>query len=103
MFSNLSKGSILYGLETKGDMKFFTAPIESVSLPRPKNYNSTFGQIPEFVIDIVTIVNGERREFKQVPTNTTIADLALTPLYWQTTRTLLSIMSGTPVRMIKQQ
>ena len=74
MFSNLSKGSILYGLETKGDMKFFTAPVESVSMPRAKNFNPTFGQIPELVVDIVAIVNGERREFKQVPNNSTLAD-----------------------------
>lgn len=74
MFSNLSKGSILYGLETKGDMNYFTAPIESISIPRAKNFNPTFGQIPELVIDIVAIVNGERREFRQVPSNTTIAD-----------------------------
>lgn len=74
MFSNLSKGSVLYGLETKGDMKFFTAPVESVSLPRPKNFNPTFGQIPEMVIDVVAMVNGERQEFKQVPSNSTIAD-----------------------------
>ena len=53
MFSNLSKGSVLYGLETKGGIKFFTAPIESVSFPRPKGINTTFGQLPEMVVDIV--------------------------------------------------
>lgn len=74
MFSNLSKGSVLYGLETKGDMKFFTAPVESITLPRPKNFNPTFGQIPEMVVDVVAVVNGERREFKQIPSNSTIAD-----------------------------
>ena len=74
MFSKLSKGSVLYGLDTKGDMNYFTAPVESVSMPRTKSFNPTFGQIPELVIDIVATVNGERREFKQVPSNTTIAD-----------------------------
>lgn len=74
MFSNLSKGSVLYGLETKGDLKFFTAPIESVSFPRPKGINTTFGQLPEMVVDIVANVNGERREYKQVPSNSAIAD-----------------------------
>ena len=74
MFSNLSKGSVLYGLETKGDMKFFTAPVESVSIPRAKNFNPTFGQIPELVVDIVANVDGERREFRQVPSGNTIAD-----------------------------
>lgn len=74
MFSNLTQGSILYGLETKGDIKLFTAPINSVSLPRPRFVNNTFGQIPETVVDIVATVNGERREFKQVPGNTAIAN-----------------------------
>ena len=74
MFSNLSKGSVLYVLDTKGDMNYFTAPIESISLPRTKSFNPTFGQIPELVVDIIASVNGDRREFKQVPSNTTIAD-----------------------------
>ena len=74
MFSNLSQGSIIYGIETKGELKLFTAPIESISFPRPKSINPTFGQLPEMVIDIVANVNGERREFKQVPSNTAIAD-----------------------------
>lgn len=74
MFSNLSKGSVLYGYETKGEMKLFTAPIESVSFPRTKSINTTFGQLPETVVDIVAVVNGERREFKQVPSNSAIAD-----------------------------
>lgn len=74
MFSNLSKGSVLYGLDTKGDMQFFAAPVESVSMPRTKSFNPTFGQMPELVIDIVATVNGERREFRQLPHNNTIAD-----------------------------
>lgn len=74
MFSNLSKGSTLHGLETKGDMKYFTAPIESITLPYPKYKNSTFGQMPEMVLDIVANVNGERREYRQVPSNSAIAD-----------------------------
>ena len=74
MFSNLSKGSVLYGLDTKGDMRFFTAPVESVSVPRAKNFNPTFGQMPELVVDIIANVDGERREFKQVPSNSTLAD-----------------------------
>lgn len=74
MFSNLSKGSILYGLDTKGEIKLFSAPIDSVTLPRPRYVNNTFGQIPEMVVDIVATVNEERREFKQVPSNNAIAD-----------------------------
>jgi hypothetical protein len=75
MFSNLSKGSVLYGLDTKGEAKLFTATVESVSFPRPRfNTQNTFGQLPETVVDIVVTINGERREFKQVPSNNAIAD-----------------------------
>lgn len=74
MFSNLTNGSIIYGLETKDGIKPFTAPIISVSLPRPRFVNNTFGQLPETVVDIIATVNGEKREFKQVPGNTAIAN-----------------------------
>lgn len=74
MFSNLAQGSILYGLETKDELKVFTAPITNVSLPRPLLTNNTFGQLPPTVIDITATVNGEKREFKQVPGNTSIAN-----------------------------
>jgi predicted nucleic acid-binding Zn-ribbon protein len=74
MFSNLSKGSILYGFDTKGGVKMFTASVESVSMPRPKYVQNTFGQLPEMVVDIVANINGERREFKQVPSSNAIAD-----------------------------
>lgn len=74
MFSNLSKGSILYGLDTKGGVKMFTATVDSVSMPRPKYVQNTFGQMPEMVVDVVVTINGERREFKQVPSNNAIAD-----------------------------
>ena len=47
----------------------------AVTFPRPRfNTQNTFGQIPETVVDIVANVNGERREFKQVPSNNAIAD-----------------------------
>ena len=74
MFQNLSKGSVLYGLETKDDMKYFTAPVEHVTMPFPKYKNSTFGQLPEMVVDITATVDGERREYKQIPSNSAIAD-----------------------------
>lgn len=74
MFSNLTQGSILYGLDTKGGVSLFTAPITSVSLPRLKQLNNTFGQMPEYVVDITATINGEKREFKQVPSNLTIAN-----------------------------
>jgi len=74
MFSNLSKGSVLYGLDTKGEVKMFTATVDSISIPRPKYMQNTFGQLPEMVLDIVANVNGERKEYKEVPTNNVIAD-----------------------------
>ena len=74
MFSNLSKGSVLYGLDTKGEIKLFTATVDSVSIPRPRYMQNTFGQLPEMVVDIVANVNGERKEYKEVPTNNVIAD-----------------------------
>ena len=74
MFSNLSKGSVLYGLDTKGEAKLFTATVDTVSFPRPRFAQNTFGQMPETVVDIVATINGERREFKQVPSNNAIAD-----------------------------
>lgn len=74
MFSNLSKGSVLYGLDRKNGNKVFTATVESVSLPRTKYNQNTFGQIPEMVIDIVANIGGERREFQQLPHNNVVAD-----------------------------
>lgn len=74
MFSNLTKGSIIYGLETKGSIKPFTALITNVSLPRPTFNNNTFGQLPETVVDISATVDGETKEFKQVPGNSSIAN-----------------------------
>ena len=74
MFSNLSKGSVLYGLDNKEGVKLFTGTVDMVTLPYPKNVQTTFGQLPEMVVDIIVNVEGERKEFKQVPTNNVIAD-----------------------------
>ena len=78
MFSNLSKGSILYVLQTKDTFKLSSGTITEISLPRPRyttvNPNNVFGQPVETVVDIVATIDGERREFKQVPGNLTIAN-----------------------------
>ena len=74
MFSNLSKGSILYGLDTKNGIKVFTGTVDMITLPYPRNMQNTFGQLPEMVVDITTTVNGERKEFKQIPSNNAVAD-----------------------------
>lgn len=77
MFSNLNAGSVLYVLDTKDKLKLTTGQITNVSVPRPKinTFNpAAMYQQPETVIDIIADVNGERREFKQVPSNTSIAN-----------------------------
>lgn len=72
MFSNLSQNSIIYVLNTKDSPKLSTGQVINVSLPRPKN--AIFGQTFDTVVDITAMVEGERREFKQVPANTTTAN-----------------------------
>lgn len=65
MFSNLSQNSVLYIFDANSNPKITNATIERVSIPRPK-YN-TFNPNMEMIVDIVAIVNNERREFKGVP------------------------------------
>lgn len=72
MFTNLSQNSILYILETKDEPKLVNGTVVSVSLPRPQF--ATFGQTMDSVVDIIATVDGERREFKKVPCNTSIAN-----------------------------
>jgi len=74
MFLNLSKGNVLYGLDRRDGLKWFTASIEKVSPSIPRMTQSTFGQVPELTVDIVALINGEQKEFKQVPSNNAIAD-----------------------------
>lgn len=71
MFSNLTPNSILYIFDLEGKSKIITGMIEKVSLPRPK-YN-TFSPNMEMIIDITAVINGDRREFKNVP-NSSIAN-----------------------------
>lgn len=72
MFTNLSQNSILYILETKDEPKLVNGTVLSISLPRPQL--ATFGQTMDTVVDISVSVDGERREFKKVPCNTSIAN-----------------------------
>ena len=74
MFSNLSKGSVLYGIDRTDKIKWFTASVESVV---PNMFNGTptnFTPIPEFRLDIIASINGEKKTFQQVPSNSAIAD-----------------------------
>ena len=74
MFSTLSKGNVLYGLDRTDKIKWFTATVESVT-PTIGNQNpSMFGQMPELRLDIVCNINGEKKTFQQVPSNSAIAD-----------------------------
>ena len=74
MFSTLSKGNVLYGLDRTDSIKWFTASVENVT-PTIGNQNSSmFGQMPELRLDIVCNINGERKTFQQVPSNSAIAD-----------------------------
>ena len=72
MFSSLSQNSIIYILDIKDTPKLNTGTVISVSMPRPKN--ATFGMNMETIIDITATVDGERREFKGVPSMNTIAN-----------------------------
>lgn len=72
MFSNLSQNSILYILETKDKPRVISGTINNITLPRPQY--ATFGQNMETVVDIIATVDGEKREFKRVPSNTSIAN-----------------------------
>lgn len=74
MFSNLNKGNVLYGLDRRDKVKWFTASIEKVIPTMSKTTPNMFGQLPELRLDITAIINGEQKEFQQVPSNNAIAD-----------------------------
>ena len=74
MFSTLSKGSVLYGLDRRDKIKWFTASIKEVAPVYGKSTPNMFGQIPELRLNIIADINGEQREFQQVPSNNAIAD-----------------------------
>ena len=74
MFSNLSKGNVLYGLDRRDKIKWFTASVEQVTPTVSKTVPNTFGQFPELRLDIICNINGEQKEFQQVPSNNAIAD-----------------------------
>lgn len=74
MFSNLSKGNVLYGIDRTDKIKWFTASVENVT-PTMGNVNpNMFGQLPEVRLDIVCNINGMQKTFQQVPSNNAIAD-----------------------------
>lgn len=74
MFSNLSNGSVLYGIDRRGEMKWFTGSVERITPSINQQYKTNFGQFPSISLDIIANINGEQKEFKQVPSNDIIAD-----------------------------
>jgi len=74
MFSTLSKGSVLYGLDRTDKIKWFTASVERVTPTMGTTPPNMFGQLPEVRLDIVCNINGVQKTFQQVPSNNAIAD-----------------------------
>lgn len=71
MFSNLSKGNILYGLDkSNGEMKYFTAVVESATPALPTNVGQFIGN----VMDIEVTKDGKLLKFQQIPSGSAIAD-----------------------------
>lgn len=71
MFSNLSKGNVLYGIDrADNSMRFFTATIEDVKPVFPMKV----GQMPGSVVDITALKDGETLSFKQIPSSNAVAD-----------------------------
>ena len=66
------QGSILYGVNVK-TMSFFSAPVTKVTIPK-QNLNLDITQFPQTFVDISATVNGELKEFRQIPSNSSIAD-----------------------------
>lgn len=78
MFSALRQGNPFYILEKGDRLNLKIGQVESVSMPKPK-YNTyspslNFGMNMETVVDINVKVNDEKLEFKQVPSNLSIAN-----------------------------
>lgn len=76
MFSSLSRGSILQGIDRLDGMKWFTGSVERVtpvadSVQHPFN---SLGQFPTISVDIVANINGKQREFRGIPGTNSIAD-----------------------------
>ena len=67
MFSNLSRGNILQGIDRTDGMKWFTGSVESV-LPSVNN------QFPYVNVDITVNVDGKQRVFRGVHNNDSVAD-----------------------------
>lgn len=75
MFSNLSKGSILHGVDRSGNkMKWFTGSVERVVPSLHSSQQSPFMQPSMIDIDLIVIVDGSQKEFRGIHAGDTIAD-----------------------------
>ena len=72
MFSKLRLD--LLQTDRRDKIKWFTASIEKVTPGMSKTTPNMFGQFPELRLDIIANINGEQKEFQQVPSNNAIAD-----------------------------
>lgn len=75
MFANLNVGNIIHILDTKDNFKLYTGQITNITTPRIKQVNyDPYNQQREYIVDIIATVNGEKKEFREVPSNRSIAD-----------------------------
>lgn len=55
-------------------MRWFTGSVERVTPSQNKSFSSSYGQFPSLTLDLIVNVNGEQKQFQQVPANDVIAD-----------------------------
>lgn len=90
MFSNLSKGSILHGVDkSNGDMRWFTGAVERIAPSLNTQYANAYGQFPSIDLDIVANVEGKRQEFKGIHSSDSIADFGANTLILADTESAL--------------
>ena len=74
MFSNLSRGSILHGIDRSSGMKWFTGSVERVTPSINNQYPYSFNQFPAVTLDLIVNINGKQQEIKGIHSNDIIAD-----------------------------
>lgn len=77
MFQNVRQNSPFYILDKGDEKSLLVGSVESVSNPTPR-YNTSYPIQPyggaDMVVDIVVRIGDEKREYKQLPANLTIAN-----------------------------
>lgn len=77
MFQNVRQNSPFYILDKGDEKSLLVGSVESVSNPTPR-YSTSYPVQPyggaDMVVDIVVRVGEEKREYKQLPANLTIAN-----------------------------